>query len=242
MDIIQRPETTLYILVSVDGKISTGDTDALDTETDFPRIRGIKEGLNQYYQLQQEIDLHALESGRTMAKVGCNEKIVDVEKTAVSFIIIDNKPHLNLNGVDHFIKRSKTFYLVTTNRNHPAFERKDTDNLTIIHYEGKIDFADLFVKFKQLHGIDRITIESGGTLTATLLREKLIDHISLVVAPALVGGRDTSTLVDGESLHSEQELKHIKALKLKKCDILENSYLHLQYDVINDTVIEARQD
>ena len=88
-----------------------------------------------------------------------------------------------------------------------------------------------------MYGIDRITIESGGTLKAVLLRSKLIDHISIVVAPALIGGSDTSSLIDGESLHSVADIVHIKALALKKCDILDNSYLHLQYDVINETVI-----
>jgi len=47
----QRPETTLFLLSSVDGKISTGDTDAMDTDTDYLRIKGVKEGLHQYYDI-----------------------------------------------------------------------------------------------------------------------------------------------------------------------------------------------
>ena len=78
-----------------------------------------------------------------------------------------------------------------------------------------------------------MTIQTGGTLNAILLRAGLIDHLSIVIAPALIGGKDTATLIDGESLHSPKELSKIKALKLIKCDTLENSYLHLQYDVIN---------
>lgn len=31
--------------MSVDGKISTGDTDMMDVDKDFPQIEGIKEGL-----------------------------------------------------------------------------------------------------------------------------------------------------------------------------------------------------
>ncbi len=69
-----RPETTLFLLASVDGKITTGDTDVLDTEPDFPRIAGIKEGLRQYYDLEQQTDLVSLNTGRVMKKVGMNEK------------------------------------------------------------------------------------------------------------------------------------------------------------------------
>ena len=43
-----RPITTLFMLSSVDGKISTGATDELDVDRDFPKIDGLKEGLHQY--------------------------------------------------------------------------------------------------------------------------------------------------------------------------------------------------
>lgn len=77
-------------------------------------------------------------------------------------------------------------------------------------------------------------------MNSILLRMKSIDHISIVVAPALIGGKNTSTLVDGESLHFPKDLIHVKALKLKKCEVLENFYLHLYYDVINETEIEPK--
>lgn len=238
--VTDRPETTLFMLVSLDGKISTGDTDIMDIDTDYPKINGIREGLEQYYQLEKKTDLFSLNSGRTMAKIGVNERKGNVAKTPVSFIIVDSKPHLSLSGVDYFIRRSKTFYLVTTNKEHPAFERTDVDNLKIISYQGKIDFPDLFTMLKHVYGIPSLTIQTGGTLNAVLLRSKLIDHVSIVVAPALIGGSNTSSLIDGESLHNAVDLVYIKALNLKKCDILGNSYLHLQYDVINETVIKDR--
>ena len=40
-----RPETTLFMIESLDGKISTGDNDELDVDKDFKRIVGVKEGL-----------------------------------------------------------------------------------------------------------------------------------------------------------------------------------------------------
>ncbi len=61
----------------------------------------------------------------------------------------------------------------------------------------------------------------------------LIDRLLLVVAPAMVGGKDTATLMDGESLHSESELFKIKPLELVQAKPLENSYLLLEYKVNN---------
>jgi 2,5-diamino-6-(ribosylamino)-4(3H)-pyrimidinone 5'-phosphate reductase len=230
---MNRPETTLFMLTSVDGKISTGDADILDVDKDFPQIVGVKEGLQQYYNLEQQTDFFSLNSGRVQAKIGVNEKTGEVNNIPVNFIIIDNQPHLKLSGIDYFLKRGKKLFLVTTNKNHPAFERKSSETLEIIFYENKINFTDLLSKLKKDFECDRLTIQTGGTLNAILLREGLIDHISIVVAPVLIGGKDTATLIDGESLHAPEELSKIKALKLVKCDVLENSYLHLQYDVMN---------
>ena len=36
---VDRPITTLFMLMSVDGKISTGATDELDVDRDFPGIQ-----------------------------------------------------------------------------------------------------------------------------------------------------------------------------------------------------------
>ena len=38
---MDRPITTLFMLMSVDGKISTGATDDLDIDKDFPKIAGV---------------------------------------------------------------------------------------------------------------------------------------------------------------------------------------------------------
>ena len=233
-----RQITTLFMLTSVDGKISTGSTDKLDVDKDFPKIEGIKEGLKQYYEIEQTTDLHSLNSGRVLAKVGANKPQKNLVKLPVSFLIIDNEPHLNKTGVDNFLRKSKKLYIITTNKKHPAFQRKDANNLEIIYYKKEIDFVDLFRKLKQDYGIDRITIQTGGTLNSIFLRNKLIDKISIVVAPTLIGGKDTPSLIDGKSLSSIKELGLIKALKLSEVKKLNDSYLHLKYDVINDTKID----
>ena len=234
---INRPMTTLFMLMSVDGKISTGKSDILDFDKDFPDIEGIKEGLQQYYDIEQTTDLFSLNSGKVQAKIGANEKSESIRKLPVSFLIIDNKPHLNDVGVDNFIRKSKKLFIITTNKNHSAFARKE-DNLEIIYYENEIDFKELFVRLKQSYNINNLTIQTGGTLNAVFLRKKLIDRLSVVVAPALIGGNETSSLIDGSSLSSPEELKYIKALNLIDVKKLDNSYIHLLYDIVNETVVD----
>ncbi len=228
-----KPITTLFMLTSVDGKISTGDSELLDVDKDFPKIKGLKEGLQQYYDIEKTTDLYSLISGRVLAKIGANKPQKNIVKLPVRFIIIDNKPHLNKIGIDNFLKKSKKLFIVTTNKNHPAFLIKDADNLEIIYYKKEIDFEDLFIKLKQNFGANRLTVQSGGTLNSIFLRKKLINKISIVMAPALIGGKDTSSLIDGKSLSSVKELSDIQSLKLVAIKKLKHSYIHLRYDVVN---------
>ncbi len=41
---MDRPITTLFMLMSVDGKISTDASDNLNVDKDFPKIAVVKEG------------------------------------------------------------------------------------------------------------------------------------------------------------------------------------------------------
>ena len=126
---------------------------------------------------------------------------------------------------------------MTSNVHHPA--HRIAENVHVLTYEQYIDFAHLFETLKTKFGIDRVTIQSGGTLNAELLRAGLIDEVSVVVAPLLVGGSTTSTLIDGEALHSVDELNKLKALEFISCNLLKHSYLHLRYKVLKGTVLDS---
>ena len=226
---MDRPVTTLFMLVSVDGKISTGSTDNMDVDKDLPMVEGVREGLHQYYEIEQTTDLWSFNTGRVQAKMGVNEKPVP-GKTPVSFVILDNH-HLTEQGVHYFCEFSKEFVLVTTNPEHPAFGIK-ADNLHII-FQQELSLADMLRTLKSDYGCERITIQSGGTLNSMFLREKLFDYIDIVMAPVLIGGKNTATLIDGESLRDESELGKLGALQLVECKQLENSYIRLRYKVLN---------
>lgn len=146
-----------------------------------------------------------------------------------SFVVIDNQ-HLNEHGIRYFCALSKKFVLVTTNPDHPAFQL-DQDNLHII-FQKELSLKDVLVKLKSEHGCERITIQTGGTLNGMFLREKLFDYLDIVVAPILIGGKDTSTLIDGKSLLSDSEVSKLGVLKLKECTVLEDSYIRLRYQVV----------
>ena len=69
-------------------------------------------------------------------------------------------------------------------------------------------------------------------MNGKFLREDLIDYVNVVIAPLLVGGRDTSTLIDGDAISTVNELNKLKALQLIECNKLEDSYIQLKYKII----------
>lgn len=219
------------MLVSVDGKISTGSNDERDFDKDLHDTDGIKEGLQQYYDLEQQTDLCSFNSGRVMAKVGWNDEKDSIQKIPVDFVIVDNKPHLTERGVINLLARTRKLYLVTTNKKHPALQVSD-QNLEVIIYEDIVDFRDLFTKLGA-GGVDKMTVQSGGELNAILIRSGLIDYVSLVFAPLFVGGKDTTSLIDGKSMETSADLKMLKTLTLLEAKPLKDSFLHLRYKVNN---------
>ncbi len=221
------------MLMSLDGKINSGNSDELDVDRDWQHVAGVREGLHQYYEIEATTDLFSLNSGRVMEKIGVNDRKHEKEKIGVSFVIIDRKPHLKESGVEYLAKGGKTLFIITDNVNHPAYQLKNQyDNIYILCYEKGIDLNNMLVDLKELYGIERITIQSGGTLNGEFLRADLIDYVNIVIAPILVGGSNTNTLIDGKTLMKREELNQLKAMKLLECETLEDSYLRLKYKVL----------
>lgn len=229
-----RVHTTLFMLMSVDGKISSGSSDSLDPDLDWKEISGVAEGLPQYYEIEQTTDLYNLNTGRVMAKIGMNDRSDIPEKMPVTFFIVDRKPHLTSSGVFYLSQKAKELYVVTNNKKHPAFDiSTKVSNVNVIFYDQEIDLSDLFQRMYEDYGIERLTVQSGGTLNNCLIRLGLIDRLSIVVAPLVVGGDSTPTLFDGDAIVEKAQLNELKALKLINCEILKNSYIRLEYDVLN---------
>lgn len=227
-----RPITTLFLLQSLDGKISTGSTDNRDVDKDIPSIPGDPSaGLQQYKDAELETDLWSLNSGRVMAKIGGNNNSLDnVSRVEmVSFVIIDNN-YLTSNGVRYFSLRFGKLVIITSNPNHPAFKVKDEyANIIIIKYSGSLNPVWMLKELYKL-GCEQLTIQTGGTLNQLFLKYHLIDKVNVVIWPALVGGKNVSTLIDGDD---PKTLSDIGILKLTECKVLRNSYIELFYDVVN---------
>ncbi|MBQ5987065.1 MAG: dihydrofolate reductase family protein, partial [Clostridia bacterium] len=170
-----RPVTTLFLLISADGKISTGEGDTFDFDADLKNVPGVSEGLHQYYEIEHTTDLWSFNTGRVQTKLGVNQKALP-EQSPVSFVLLDNT-HLSEHGVRWFCARSKEFVLLTTDPHHPAFSVNEP-NLHIL-LQPTLSLSDALCELKRRFGCERLTIQSGGTVNALFLKEKLIDYVAM---------------------------------------------------------------
>jgi len=227
---MDRTINTLFMLMTVDGKISTGADDQCDVDTDFPTLPGVAEGLHQYYDLEQHTDLWSFNSARVLTKIGFNTRTTPPSnRSPVSFVLVDNGPHFNQTAIHYLSALLRRVVIVTT---QPSYHAYDCDNVDVIHYDRRIDFTDLFTRLHSCYGVERVTIQSGGTLNGILLRAKLLDFVNIVVAPVLVGGSTVSTLIDGPSPTGPGHLADLGVLQLRDCRVLQHSYLNLIYQVV----------
>lgn len=220
-----RPIITLFMLMSVDGKISTGSSDEFDVDKDFPNISGLKEGLHQYYEIEQTTDLWTFNTGKVKKKIGVNEKPFPSKTSCITQVILDNH-QLTAHGIQYLCAQAKQLILITTNEHHPAFSIEH-DALHIIYQESL--HLQKAMEILYTLGCERLTVQSGGSVNALFLKEKLLDYIDIVVAPVLISGKDTPTLIDGESITNPMELSRLGILQLTNVQMLKDSYLRLQY-------------
>jgi 2,5-diamino-6-(ribosylamino)-4(3H)-pyrimidinone 5'-phosphate reductase len=93
--------------------------------------------------------------------------------------------------------------------------------------ESRVDLRCLMQELYK-RGIRSVLLEGGGTLNFGMLREGLVDEVSVAIAPVLVGGKEAVSLVDGEGFATIAEGVH---LKLKKYYPLGKDFI-LEYEVL----------
>lgn len=225
-----RPITTLFMLTSVDGKISTGSSVDRDFDTDLLMFDETKAGIKQYYDAEQETDLWTMCTGKTKAKIGVNAPNDDIVKVSASIAIIDNS-HLNTIGVSNLLKQYKRVVVFTKNNRHPALSFRE-ENLSV-HLSDSIDFVDILNILYRSYGCERLTIQTGSETNSEFIRKHLVDYIHFFISPVIVGGNDTPSVVGGESLESVNDLRKLALLELDSCVVMDNSYISVKYKVKN---------
>lgn len=93
-----------------------------------------------------------------------------------------------------------------------------------LHDSPRVDLPLALQTLKNL-GVHRLMVEGGATLNFELLRLRLVDEITLYLAPMIFGGFNAPTFADGSGLTRENALP----LKLAGVETHEDGGLVLRY-------------
>jgi 2,5-diamino-6-(ribosylamino)-4(3H)-pyrimidinone 5'-phosphate reductase len=78
---------------------------------------------------------------------------------------------------------------------------------------GEVDLKELLRRLAE-RGVERLLLEGGGQLNWVFVRDDLVDELYVTIAPALLGGRDAPTLLEGDGLSMDMQrrlrLEHVR--------------------------------
>ena len=88
----------------------------------------------------------------------------------------------------------------------------------IVAGDDKVDLAVALEELGERYGVTTIRVDSGGALNGALLREGLVDEVSVLHAPVLVGGEGLKTLFTEPDLEGPEgviklRLEHVGKLR-----------------------------
>ncbi len=143
------------------------------------------------------------------------------------WVIVDTRGYLR--GLLHVLRRSSyckdiVVLVCKTTPRHYLKYLKERNYDFILTGDFKVDFKKTFVIFQKKHRVKTILTDGGPALNGILLEKGLVDEISLLIAPIIVGKKDLKVF---------ETLKETKKLQLKSCKNLSKGYIWLTYKVLN---------
>lgn len=97
----------------------------------------------------------------------------------------------------------------------------------IIAGKDHVDLRKALKEMRSRYGVKRVRIDSGGTLAGAMLKEGLVNEISLLISPFLLGNLSDNTFISAVDL----DLKTPLELKLKGVKRLDGDCIWVRYEV-----------
>ena len=99
----------------------------------------------------------------------------------------------------------------------------------IVTGEDHVDYRTALETLNDRYGVRSIRLDSGGTLNGVLLRAGLVQEVSLLIDPCLVGGTSPRSFFISPDLASGDGVIPLRLISLER---LPNDVLWLRYEVV----------
>ena len=99
----------------------------------------------------------------------------------------------------------------------------------IVAGEDRVDLRAALEEVRSRYGVRSVRVDSGGTLNGALLRAGLVDEVSVLISPALVGGLSPRSLFRAPDLQPSETNIPLRLSHLEKRD---GDHVWLRYEVV----------
>jgi 2,5-diamino-6-(ribosylamino)-4(3H)-pyrimidinone 5'-phosphate reductase len=116
----------------------------------------------------------------------------------------------------------------------PTTPREYFDYLRIRHIDAivagdkRVDLRAALEELNARYGVKTVRVDSGGTLNGALLRAKLVDEVSVLIYPSLVGGESPKSMFRAPDLATEEGVIPLELFEMRK---IEGGVVWLRYKV-----------
>lgn len=194
-----RPYVFINVAVSADGKMDTYERlgAAISSAADKTRVDALRAGADA-----------VMVGGRTLLdedpRLTVKSAALRAQRTAKGLpenpMKVGIVTRADLKADSDFICAGQARRVVfTTNQTTSAQMQALSAQGVEVYIMGQqqVDLPLALQTLKQL-GVDRLMVEGGGTLNASLLRFSMVDELIVYVAPLIFGGASAPTLAVGE--------------------------------------------
>jgi len=193
--------------MTLDGKIATRSGDSrISSQADLAR-------------------LHTLRAEADAVMVGRGTQLGDDPKLSVRLARGRNPLRIIVDSLCRISPRSKVFStsggrtIIAVSEKAPGVRVKklQREGVTVIRCGNgrSVNLRILVAKLCEM-GVRRLLLEGGGRLNWSMLSGKLVDEVRVTVAPAIVGGANATTLVEGPGVRIVPRAIKLKLSKITR--------------------------
>lgn len=203
-----HPYVVLNSAMSLDGKIATsGGESKLSSQEDLKRV-------------------HELRAAVDGIMVGVGTLLADDPKLTVKLvrgrspqrIIVDSNARTPLDSYAvRSAKQTPTIIAAASIAPEQRIRRLERAGVIVLTCgSGSRVSLSLLLRRLRARGIKRILLEGGGTLSWSMLRQGLVDEVSVAVSPRILGGAEAVTLAEGEGVARIKDAVRLRLMSVKK--------------------------
>jgi 2,5-diamino-6-(ribosylamino)-4(3H)-pyrimidinone 5'-phosphate reductase len=222
------PHVIVHNMVSVDG-----------------RMDWIKPDLGLYYEVAGRWQVDAILSGSETILAGLgdleapnqdeasdlSQEDSETPRSGLLMVIVDSRGRIRRWGMlrnQPYWRDAVALISLATPEEYLSYLQSEGVEF-ILAGEDRVDLHAALEALYSRYGVRTVRVDSGGTLNGVLLREGLVDEVSLLIEPSLVGGTSPRSFFVAPDLSSSESLID---LRLTHVEQLRDGIIWMRYDIV----------